>query len=73
MSREEARRILEGWGQEYKVEALDLIPEDEEITFYTHGPDGAQWGDLCEGLHIDSFQHEFHFKLLNLAGAYWRR
>ncbi|MDA0948969.1 MAG: threonine--tRNA ligase [Planctomycetota bacterium] len=72
VSRDEARRILQGWGQEYKVEALDLIPEEEDITFYTHGPDGEQWGDLCEGPHIDSFQHEFHFKLLNLAGAYWR-
>ena len=72
VSREEARRILEGWNQSYKLEALDLIPEDEEISFYTHGPDGEQWGDLCEGPHMDSFVQPFKFKLLNLAGAYWR-
>ena len=72
LTREAARQRLESWGQSYKVEALELIPEDEPITFYTHGPEGQEWGDLCEGPHVDSFQIEFHFKLLSLAGAYWR-
>ncbi len=72
LTREEAKARLAADGQSYKVEAVDLIPEGTEITFYTHGPEGQQWGDLCEGPHLDSFQHEFHFKLLSIAGAYWR-
>lgn len=72
VSREEARARLEEWGQGYKVEALDLIPEDESITFYFHGEGDERWGDLCEGPHIDGFEPQFHFKLLNVAGAYWR-
>jgi len=71
-TRAEARALLEEWGQGYKLEALDLIPEGEAITFYHHGPDGEPWGDLCEGPHIDSFQRELHFKLQTVAGAYWR-
>jgi threonyl-tRNA synthetase len=55
-------------GQSFKLEALELIPEDESLTFYVHG----DWQDLCEGPHIDRLDREFHFKLLNLAGAYWR-
>jgi threonyl-tRNA synthetase len=68
VSREEARRRLAATGQTYKLEALDLIPESEAITFYRHG----DWEDLCEGPHIDRLDRPFHFKLLNLAGAYWR-
>ena len=73
MSREDARARLEGWGQTFKIEGLDLIPEDEEITFYFHGEGDDRWGDLCEGPHVDSLKdHEFHFKLQHVAGAYWR-
>ena len=67
-TREEAKRLLAGQGQTYKVEAVDLIPEDEPITFYTHGG----WSDLCEGPHVDRLDRSYHFKLLSLAGAYWR-
>ncbi len=67
-TREDARERLSAQGQTFKVEALDLIPEDEEISFYGHG----EWADLCEGPHIDDFGQTFHFKLLSLAGAYWR-
>ncbi|MFT7676185.1 MAG: threonyl-tRNA synthetase [Planctomycetota bacterium] len=69
---EEAKERLEAQNQVYKVEAVGLIPEGEEITFYSHGPEGEQWGDLCEGPHIDSFKQPFAFKLLTIAGAYWR-
>ncbi|MEZ6006069.1 MAG: threonine--tRNA ligase [Planctomycetota bacterium] len=73
VTREEAKKRLAAQGQHYKVEAVDLIPEGEEITFYYHGPEGHEWGDLCEGPHLDSFEnHKFFFKLLSLAGAYWR-
>jgi len=66
VSREEARERLAG--QDYKLEALELIPAEEQITFHGHG----DWEDLCEGPHIDRLDRKFHFKLLNLAGAYWR-
>ena len=68
LTRDEAKAKLQAGGQEYKVELLDSIPEDEAITFYGHG----EWADLCEGPHIDRMDREYHFKLLNLAGAYWR-
>ncbi len=66
-TRDEAKARLEAKDQHLKVEALARIPADENITFYAH----ADWEDLCEGPHIDNFKHNFHFKLLNLAGAYW--
>ncbi|MFN0009455.1 MAG: threonine--tRNA ligase [Planctomycetota bacterium] len=68
VSREEARARLLKAGQTYKVEAVDLIPEGEKITFYRHG----DWEDLCEGPHVDRLDRNFHFKLQNVAGAYWR-
>ncbi len=66
VTREEARERLVG--QSYKLEALELIPEDETLSFYEHGG----WQDLCEGPHIDRLDVEFHFKLQSIAGAYWR-
>jgi len=68
VDREEAKRRLRAAGQTYKVEAVDSIPEGEPITFYRHG----DWEDLCEGPHVDRLDRDFHFKLLNVAGAYWR-
>jgi threonyl-tRNA synthetase len=68
VDRDEARRRLMATNQSYKVEALDSIPADEKITFYRHG----DWEDLCEGPHIDRLDRNFHFKLLSIAGAYWR-
>ena len=67
-TREEARERLEKRGQTFKVEAVDLIPEGEPITFYSH----AGWEDLCEGPHIDRLDRPFFFKLQRVAGAYWR-
>jgi threonyl-tRNA synthetase len=67
-SREEARERLAAKGQTFKVEALDGLPEDERITFYSH----ADWEDLCEGPHVDRLDRPFHFKLLSIAGAYWK-
>jgi threonyl-tRNA synthetase len=68
VTREVARSRLSAAKQSYKVEAVDLIPEGEAITFYRHG----DWADLCEGPHVDRLDRNFHFKLLSLAGAYWR-
>jgi threonyl-tRNA synthetase len=67
-SRAEAEERLAARGQTLKVEALRDIPAGEKITFYSHG----DWEDLCEGPHVDTLEREFHFKLLSLAGAYWR-
>ncbi len=68
VSRDEAKARLAKAGQTYKVEAVDLIPEGEKITFYRHG----DWEDLCEGPHVDRLDRGFHFKLQSVAGAYWR-
>ena len=50
VTRDEAKRRLATKGQHYKIEAVDLIPEGETITFLTHG----DWEDLCEGPHVDT-------------------
>ncbi|MEM1448352.1 MAG: threonine--tRNA ligase [Planctomycetota bacterium] len=72
-SRDEARSMLQGWGQTYKLEGLDLIPEGERITFYFHGEGDDRWGDLCAGPHVDGFKDmDYQFKLQHVAGAYWR-
>jgi threonyl-tRNA synthetase len=68
LTRDAARERLAAKDQSYKVEALDLIPEGEAITFYRHG----DWEDLCEGPHVDRLDRPFYFKLLSIAGAYWR-
>jgi len=51
-----------------KMEIISEIPEDETITTYTHGA----FEDLCAGPHVDSTGDIIAFKLLNVAGAYWR-
>jgi threonyl-tRNA synthetase len=68
LTRDEARARLVAAGQALKVEAIELIPEGEEITFWSHG----DWYDLCEGPHVDRLDHDYFFKLQTIAGAYWR-
>jgi threonyl-tRNA synthetase len=68
-SRDEARQIIEQIGQvPYKLELLDAIPEGEPISFYKQG----DFIDLCRGPHVENTRQIQHFKLLSLAGAYWR-
>lgn len=68
-SREEARQVIEQMGQvPYKLELLDAIPEGDTISFYKQG----DFVDLCRGPHIENTRQIQHFKLLSLAGAYWR-
>jgi threonyl-tRNA synthetase len=55
-------------GQPYKLELIDEIPEGEALSTYTH--DG--FTDLCKGPHVESTAKIPAFKLLNVAGAYWR-
>ncbi len=55
-------------GQPFKLEIIDDIPEDEAVTTYAH----AAFADLCRGPHVDSAGEVAAFKLMNVAGAYWR-
>jgi len=65
--REEAIELFKKMGEDYKVELLEKIP-DEEISLYEE--DG--FIDLCRGPHLDSTGLVTAFKLLSIAGAYWR-
>lgn len=56
-------------GELYKAEIIESIPTKEEISIYFHG----KWHDLCRGPHLSSTgKIGKHFKLMKLAGAYWR-
>ncbi len=68
--REEAIRYFRSIGEEYKAEIIEDLPEDEEISIYRHGD---RWLDLCRGPHMPSSKDTGHaFKLMRVAGAYWR-
>ncbi|KJB89610.1 threonyl-tRNA synthase [Paenibacillus sp. E194] len=68
VSREEALRIFTEIGDELKLELIRDLPEDSVITIYDQG----EFFDLCRGPHVPSTGKLKVFKLLNLAGAYWR-
>ncbi|SVE47970.1 uncharacterized protein METZ01_LOCUS500824, partial [marine metagenome] len=68
MSRDAAVALFEGMGEKYKVEILESIPGDEELSFYKQG----DFIDLCRGPHIPSTSKSGAFKLIKVAGAYWR-
>ncbi|MCD6283247.1 threonine--tRNA ligase [bacterium] len=67
-SREDAEAFLREHDETYKLELLEGIPADEKVTFYESGG----FIDLCAGPHIDNAGEIRHFKLLKIAGAYWR-
>lgn len=66
VSREEAKDIEKD--QPFKLEIIDELSETETVTFYRHG----SFEDLCRGGHTDSTAEIVAFKLLSVAGAYWR-
>lgn len=68
MSREEAISAFNAMGEEYKVEIINDLPASEEISVYRQG----QWMDLCRGPHVPSTGKLKAFKLMRVAGAYWR-
>ncbi len=68
MTREDAAALLRERGQKYKLERLADIPGDETITFYRCG----DFMDLCRGPHLESSGGIRAFKLLSLAGSYFR-
>lgn len=66
VSRDEAKELFSN--DEYKLELIDAIPEDENVTLYSQG----DFTDLCHGVHVPSTAKIKEFKLLSTAGAYWR-
>ncbi|PSH63125.1 MULTISPECIES: threonine--tRNA ligase [Phyllobacterium] len=68
-SREKARKIFAEKGETYKVELVDAIPDSQDLKIYAQG----DWYDLCRGPHMASTgQIGNSFKLMKVAGAYWR-
>lgn len=68
VTREEAKKRFEAIGDQLKLELLEAIPEGEAVTIYEQG----EFFDLCRGIHLPSTGKIKEFKLLSLAGAYWR-
>ena len=68
LSRDEAVKLFEGMGEKYKAEIIASIPEDQEIGLYREG----NFVDLCRGPHVPSTGKLKVFKLMKVAGAYWR-
>tara|TARA_R110000751_G_scaffold180038_2_gene286481 strand:+ start:21823 stop:23775 length:1953 start_codon:yes stop_codon:yes gene_type:complete len=68
-SREKAREAFARMGEDYKIELLDAIPEGDDVKIYHQG----DWFDMCRGPHMASTgQIGNAFKLMKVAGAYWR-
>ncbi|TKD67885.1 threonine--tRNA ligase [Pseudalkalibacillus hwajinpoensis] len=68
VSREEAEKMFKEIGDDLKLELLEAIPADEQVTIYEQG----EFFDLCRGPHVPSTSKIKAFKLLSIAGAYWR-
>lgn len=68
MSRPEAIAMFKEMGEDYKVEIIESIPGDEDLSFYRQG----EFIDLCRGPHVPSTGKFKAFKLTSVAGAYWR-
>jgi threonyl-tRNA synthetase len=68
MSRDDAVAMFEAMGEKYKVEIIQSIPSEQGLSFYRQG----EFIDLCRGPHVPSTGHIKAFKLMSVAGAYWR-
>ncbi len=68
MSREEAVKFFKSKGEHYKAEIIESIPSSEALSLYKQG----DFVDLCRGPHVPSTSKLKAFKLMKLAGAYWR-
>ncbi|RAP56248.1 threonine--tRNA ligase [Oleiagrimonas sp. MCCC 1A03011] len=67
-SRDDAVTFFRDMGEEYKAEIIESIPADEELSLYTQG----EFTDLCRGPHVPDTGKLRSFKLMKVAGAYWR-
>ncbi|MFP7478069.1 threonine--tRNA ligase [Terribacillus saccharophilus] len=68
VSRDEAKAMFSEIGDELKLELIDAIPDDQDVTIYEQG----EFFDLCRGIHVPSTGKIKVFKLLSISGAYWR-
>ncbi len=68
LSRDEAMGFFRGLGEEYKAEIIASIPADEPLSLYSQGG----FTDLCRGPHVPDTGKLKAFKLMKVAGAYWR-
>jgi len=68
LPRDEAAAHFRAIGEHYKAEIIESIPEAEDISLYGQG----EWEDLCRGPHVPSTGKLGAFKLMKVAGAYWR-
>ncbi|PLT31198.1 threonine--tRNA ligase [Peribacillus deserti] len=68
VSRDEAIQMFKEIADEYKLELIEAIPAEETVTVYRQG----EFFDLCRGVHVPSTGKIKEFKLLSIAGAYWR-
>jgi threonyl-tRNA synthetase len=67
-SRDDAVTFFRGIGEEYKAEIIQSIPANEELSLYSQG----EFTDLCRGPHVPNTGKLRAFKLMKVAGAYWR-
>jgi len=67
-SRDDAITFFRGLGEDYKAEIIASIPSNEELSLYTQG----EFTDLCRGPHVPNTGKLRAFKLMKVAGAYWR-
>ena len=67
-SRDDAVKFFRGIGEEYKAEIIESIPANEELSLYSQG----EFTDLCRGPHVPNTGKLRAFKLMKVAGAYWR-
>jgi len=68
VSRDDAVKLFTEMDDEYKLELIEAIPANETVTLYEQG----EFIDLCRGVHVPSTGKLKEYKLLNIAGAYWR-
>jgi threonyl-tRNA synthetase len=67
-SRDEAVAFFKGLGEHFKAEIIESIPSDEDLSLYSQG----EFTDLCRGPHVPATDKLRAFKLMKVAGAYWR-
>ena len=68
LSRDEAVSFFKNQGEKYKAEIIESIPADQDLSLYNQG----DFTDLCRGPHVPSTGKLGSFKLMKIAGAYWR-
>ncbi len=68
LSRSDAIAFFKGLGEQYKAQIIESIPSDEDLSLYTQG----DFTDLCRGPHVPTTAKLKVFKLMKVAGAYWR-